>query len=137
MPEISQKDQDLLKRIRDDFRYCQNYWREVRDEMTVDMRYVSGDPWDPEDRSEREEAQRLCANPDELSQYLKQANNNLRQNKRAIKVSPKSEGATAQDAERRAAIIRGIEYKSNAQAAYTTAYEQCTSCGIGAFRIVT
>src|SRR6185437_1657425 len=61
----------------------------------------------------------------------------LRQNKRAIKVSPKSEGATAQDAERRAAIIRGIEYKSNAQAAYTTAYEQCTSCGIGAFRIVT
>lgn len=137
MPENSRKDDDLLKRIRDDFRYSMNYWRENREEMTIDMRYVSGDPWDPEDRAEREDNDRVCANPDELSQYLKQANNNLRQNKRAIKVSPKSEGATAQDAEMRSAIIRGIEYKSNAQAAYTTAYEQCTSCGLGAFRIVT
>jgi len=137
MPDKSQKDQDLLKRIRDDFRYCQNYWREVRDEMSVDMRYVSGDPWDPKDRAEREDNDRACAEPDELSQYLKQANNNLRQNKRAIKVSPKSEGATDKYAEIRSDIIRGIEYKSQAQAAYTTAFEQCTESGIGVARIVT
>lgn len=137
MPAKSKTDEDLLKRIRDDFRYCQNYWREVRDEMTIDMRYVSGDPWDPSDRAEREDNDRVCANPDELSQYLKQANNNLRQNKRAIKVSPKGSGATEQYAEIRSDIIRGIEYKSQAQSAYTTAFEQCTECGIGVARITT
>jgi hypothetical protein len=137
LPETTQKDEDLLKRIREDYRYHLDYWRENREEAAKDMKYVSGDPWDEKDRQEREDNGRVCATPDELSQYLKQANNNLRQNKRAIKVSPKSEGASDQDASTRSDIIRGIEYKSNAQAAYTTAFEQCTSCGFGFARITT
>lgn len=126
---------DLMKQIREDYRWYLNYWRKIRDEAATDMRFVAGDPWNPDDRANREAAGRPCLTPDEISQYIKQANNNLRQNKRAVQVNPKGSGATDKDAERRASIIRGWEYQSNAQAAYTTAFEQCTESGFGFYRI--
>jgi hypothetical protein len=133
--EISAADEKLLKQIREDYRYCLDYWRDVREEAETDMQYVAGNPWTQDDIEERKG--RPCLTPDELSQYLKQANNNLRQNKRAIQVNPKGEGATDEDARLRSAIIRGIEYESNAQSAYTCSFEQATSCGFGAFRLTT
>jgi hypothetical protein len=132
---ISEADEKLLKQIREDYRYCKDYWRDVREEAATDMQYVAGNPWTEDDVEERKG--RPCLTPDELSQYLKQANNNRRQNKRAIQVNPRGMGATDEDARMRSAIIRGIEYQSNAQAAYTTAFEHATSCGFGFFRITT
>jgi len=131
-------DEDLLKQIRDDYRHFLDYWREVRLAAEVSMRYASGDAWPPQARKEREgqDTPRPCVSPDELSQYVRQATNNLRQNKRAIKIVPKGEGATDKQAQHRASVIRGVEYKSNAQAAYSTAYEQCAWGGFGFFRIV-
>lgn len=130
-------DDDLLREIREDYSYFRDYWRENHNEAKIDLRYVSGDPWDPSARSEREDNNRPVLCPDELDQYLNQAINNLRQNKRAIKVNPKGSGANDKDADRRSAIIRGIEYKSNAQAAYTNAFECAINCGIGFFGVTT
>lgn len=134
-PEVSESDAGLLQQIREDFRYCINYWRENYEEAATDSQYVVGDIWTEEDKEARKG--RPMVVPDELSQYTKQANNNLRQNKRAIKVDPKGMGATDKDAQRRAAIIRGIESVSSAQAIYTTAFESCTEKAFGAFRITT
>jgi hypothetical protein len=105
--------------------------------MKVDLRFISGDPWEPDDRRNREDNNRPVLCPDELSQYQNATINNLRQNKRAIQVNPKGSGATDKDAERRSAIIKGIEYKSNAQGAYTNAFENQLNCGIGFFRVTT
>jgi hypothetical protein len=127
----------LLREIREDFTYFRDYWRDNHEEMKIDLRFAAGDPWDPEDRRQREENGRPVLCPDELDQYLNQAINNLRQNKRAIKVNPKGSGANDKDAERRGTIIRGIEYRSNAQAAYTNAFEGAINCGLGFFRITT
>src|SRR6185312_7947824 len=124
-----------LKQIREDYRYCLDYWRENREQAAIDMQFIAGDPWTEGEKREREEFDRPMLSPDELSQYVKQTNNNLRQNKRSIKVNPIGSGATDQDAEMRQGVIRAIEYKSNAQAAYTTAYEQAVECGIGALRV--
>jgi hypothetical protein len=101
------------------------------------MRYVGGDPWDPIDRKQREDNGRPCLSCDELGQYLNQAINNIRQNKRAIKVIPKGAGATDKQAEVRASIIRGIEYKSNAQSAYTCAFENAIQRSYGFLRLTT
>lgn len=130
-------DEDLLREIREDYQYMRDFWRDNHEEMKIDLRYIAGDPWDPKDRAAREENDRPVLCPDELSQYQNATINNLRQNKRAIKVSPKGSGATDQDAERRSAIIRGIEYKSNAQGAYTNAFENQINCGMGFFRVTT
>ena len=127
----------LIKDIREDFSYFRDFWRENMEEMRVDLKFVAGDPWDTDTRMAREDNGRPVLCPDELDQYLNATINNLRQNKRAIQVNPKGEGATDKDAERRAAIIRGIEYASNAQSAYTSAFENAINCGMGFFRVTT
>ena len=130
-------DEELLREIREDYTYYRDFWRDNHNEMKVDLRFISGDPWEPDDRRNREDNNRPVLCPDELSQYQNATINNLRQNKRAIQVNPKGSGATDKDAERRSAIIKGIEYKSNAQGAYTNAFENQINCGMGFFRVTT
>jgi hypothetical protein len=119
------------KEIRECFADFLTEWEEVQEEGKVDMRFVAGDPWEAKDRKAREDAGRPCISLDELNQYLNQAINNIRENKRAIQVIPKGDGSNDQDAERRANIIRGIEYHSQAQSAYITAFENALQRGYG------
>lgn len=128
----STADEALLKECREDFMYAKSYWQENYDEARKDMDAVLCIP--PENfRNDR--AGRPCLWPDELSQYINQTNNNLRQTKRAIKVSPRNEEAKDQDAEHRQAYIQGIEYASKAQSIYATAFESCVECGFGFWRV--
>ena len=130
-------DDELLKDIREDFQYFRDFWSENHDEWKTDLKFVAGDPWDKDARQEREDNKRPVLSPDELGQYLNATINNLRQNKRAIQANPVGNGATDKDAEARSAIIKGIEYKSNAQSAYTNAFENAINCGMGFFRVTT
>jgi portal protein len=136
-PSGTDKDAELLRDIREDYCYFRDFWQDNHREMKTDLRFVAGDPWEPDEREAREDNNRPVLCCDELGQYQNATINNLRQNKRAIKVQPKGNGATDKDAERRSAIIRGIEYKSNAQGAYTNAFENQINCGMGFFRVTT
>lgn len=129
------QDQDLLKEIRENYEYYLEAWSEIREEARTDMRYVSGDPWDPADRKFREDNDRPCMTWDELSPYINQLINDPRQNKRAIKVSPVGNGANDQTAELRANIIRGIEYNAKAQSAYTTGFQGAAERSYGYWRV--
>src|SRR6185437_1800392 len=130
----SKSEDELLVRIREDFRYCKSYWSENYEESEKDMRCMAAIP--PTDFT-NDRKNRPIIWPDETSQYVKQANNNLRQNKRSIRISPRSEGATDQDAEHRQAYIRGIEYASKAQSIYTTGFESAAQCAFGYWRVTT
>ncbi len=132
--EIGTKEEQKLRHIREEFAYYRSYWRENYDEAAKDMDCMAGIP--PKEFSE-DRSGRPCIWPDETSQYIKQANNNLRQNKRSIKVSPRSEDATDKDAEHRQAYMYGIEYASKAQSIYSTGHESATECGFGFWRIAT
>lgn len=136
MPDEKEKqgdaDEELVTQIREDFRYVKSYWRENQDEAAKDMDFAACIP--PTDFTDDRKG-RPCIWPDELSQYVKQSNNNLRQNKRSIKVSPRSEEATDRDAEHRQSYIRGIEYASKAQSIYSTAFEAAAECAFGFWRI--
>jgi hypothetical protein len=125
-------DEALLKELREDFAYAKSYWQENYEEAEKDMDCVLCIP--PED-FKNDRAGRPCLWPDEISQYVNQTNNNLRQTKRAIKVSPRSEDAKDVDAEHRQAYIQGIEYASKAQSIYATAFESCVECGFGYWRV--
>ena len=126
---------DILKEIRDEFKYYQSEWSDVLREGRKDMRYVAGDPWDPKEKQARVDADRPTLALDELSQYVNQLINDPRQNKRAIKIDPKGAGATDQTAELRANIIRDIEYNSRAQAAYTTGFQGAVERSYGYWRV--
>jgi len=131
------QNQDLLKEIRENFQYAVDGWRDIREEGQKDMKYLAGDPWDEKERRARENAGRPCLALDELGQYINQLINDVRQNKRSIRVAPKGQGANDEEAELRGNKIREIEYRSNAQAAYITAFENAASRSYGYFRIGT
>jgi Phage P22-like portal protein len=131
----SKGDEEILVQCRKDYSYMLDYWSYNRDLAADDMRFVLGKFYTQAEKQKR--AGRPCLEPDEISQYLKQCTNNYRQAKRSIKVIPRGEGASDQDAERRSAIIRGIIYQSNGQAAFTTGHEGAVHCGFGGWMVTT
>lgn len=137
MPDTKQSNTSLLKEIRENYTYFLDAWRDIREEARTDMRYVSGDPWDPREREARSQkgSERPCMTWDELSPYINQLVNEPRQNKRAIKINPKGFGATDKTAELRENKIREIQYNSRAQSALTTAFQGAAERSYGYFRI--
>jgi len=127
----------LIVEARDRFEICHNEWREVRDEGTTDMRYVSGDPWTDKDKRARDKAGRPSLALDELGQYFNQVINDVRANPRAVKFSPTGNGANDKTAEFYQDMMREIEYESNAQVAYTTAFENAVQRSYGWVRVLT
>src|ERR1035441_9218300 len=72
---------------------------------------------------------------DFLNQFCNQVINEVRQHPREIKISPAGFGATDQLAEFRENRIRAIQYRSDAQAAYITALENCVQRSYGFGRV--
>lgn len=124
-----------MKELRDLFAHDSSEWKPIQDEGTTDMRFVAGDPWEPPDRLAREQAKRPCLSSDELSQYINQVVNEVRSNKRAVKFSPIGNGANDQTAEFYADKMREIEYRSRAQIAYTTAFQNAVERSYGWVRV--
>jgi Phage P22-like portal protein len=126
----------LLAEIRDRYDYALTCWQDIREEARTDMLYCSGNPWPESERLRREQAGRPCLVMDELSQYTNALVNDIRQNKRAVKVVPRGYGANDQTAELRGDLIREIEYKSNAQSAYACGFENMCNRSYGGWKIV-
>ncbi len=132
-PTQGEKDDELLKRIRHRYRYAHDKWRRNRDEGQKNMRYVSGDPWDDEDRMARKNRPTVCA--DQLNQYVNQVVNTARQNPRGVVVDPAGDGATDALAEYRENRIRAIEYGCNAQQAYINGLQAAVERNIGYWKV--
>lgn len=130
-------DDALLEELRERFTYATNEWRDIRAEAKRDMRFVGGDPWEPKDRKAREDAGRVCLSLDELHQYYNQLINDVRANPRAPKFDPIGNGANDQTAQFYADKMREIEYRSQAQIAYTTAFQNAVHQGYGWIRFNT
>lgn len=136
-PKVSADDRDLLIEIRENYDYAMAAWKDIREEATLDMNYIAGDPWDPKVRRQREDLGRPCVSFDELNQYCNQVINNVRQSKTSVTVLPVGAGANDKTAEARQGIIRQIEYDSKAQAADITAFENALQRSYGYSRVDT
>jgi hypothetical protein len=134
-PTLRSGDEELLREIRDRYKYASDAWEDIRKERQKDMRYICGNPWEDSDRKAREAVGRPVVNHDELNQYVNQAVNNLRQNKRGIKVEPGGNGADGKTAGTRQDLIRTIEYRNKAQDAYLRAGQDMLEGSYGFFRI--
>lgn len=134
----NQKDEALLKEIRDRFDYCFRRWQKTREEGAKDIQYRIGDPWPASEKAARssKETERPMLVLDEISQFLNGLINSQRQTKTAIKVDPRGNGATDKSAAYRADQIRQIEYKSKAQLAYLQAFTGAVERSYGFTRII-
>ena len=136
MPDDSTDDAQV-KEFRDWFTYAENEWQTNRDEGRIDMRYISGNPWDDRERRAREKANRPVLTFDELGQYINQVVNDVRANPVAVKFSPIGMGASDESAQFYGDKMREVEYRSNAQVHYTTAFENACQRGFGYVKVTT
>lgn len=128
---------ELLKQARARFREAEEAEREIREEARKDLRFVAGEQWPERVRRERELASRPALTINRLPTFVQQIVNQMRQNKPAIKVAPVDSGVDKDTARVMQGLIRHIEYDSDAQVAYQSAYEAAATCSFGAFRITT
>lgn len=134
MPVTPPSDEAILEELKNRYAYAMNEWREIRAAAKDDMRAVSGDPWSPKDRKSRDDAGRPCLSLDELHQYFNQVINEVRANERAPVFDPTGNGANDKTARFYADKCREIEYRSQAQVAYTTAFQNAIHQGYGWIR---
>lgn len=125
-----------LKEIREGFQDDDAQWADIRKARDRDIQALTPDStWDAEDRAARKAAGRPCLSFDELGQYVNQLVNDARETKRAIEVNPAGDETSEADARFIGALIRQIEYRSNAQLAYTQMFEDAASGGYGWLRV--
>jgi hypothetical protein len=127
----------FLCEARERFKYSYERWRDIREQHDVDMKFRACDTWDEREKAQRKKLHMPMLELDKLSQYLNQVVNDVRQNKRAVSVLPKGAGANDKTAELRADWIRGVEYISQAQTAYVTAFEGMVGASYGFCKLET
>jgi hypothetical protein len=139
MPNTYKDDdaKDFLQKARDRFKYCLESWTEIREQHDLDMRFLAGDSWEETEKRRRNDKNLPMIHLDELTQYTNQLINDVRQNKRAVNVLPMGGGANDKTASLRSDWIRGVEYISQAQIAYTTGFEGMVNGSYGFAKLET
>ena len=133
----SEKDQEILSVARSRFDIAVTAESEIRVEALDDLNFRAGDQWPDDIKRAREIDRRPCLTINKLPQYIRQVTNDQRQNRPSIKVNPADDKADVETAKILQGLIRHIEYNSNADVAYDTAFEGAATKGIGYFRVMT
>lgn len=134
----TQDDIKLLTEIRKNVELDADATEEQRELEMDDLRFC--DPqtqWSDAERASREEDGRPVLTEDRLGPFLLQVCNEQRKNKPGVTVNPVDDGADVETAEVLQGLIRHIEYDSNADTAYDTAFESAVRVGRGFYRICT
>jgi len=134
---VGTKDAKLLREVRENYEYDSDAFSTIREEGAKDVLYIANDAWPEKEKQNRRQkgSERPMLNCDFLNQFTNLVINEVRQHPREIKISPAGFGATAKLAELRENRIRAIQYRSDAQAAYTTALENAVQRSYGFARV--
>ena len=103
-----------------------------------DLKFSIGiDQWDPADKQRRAQRGRPTIQVNLLPKYIKQVTGEMRQSRGRVDVKPVDSKADPHLARIRKGIIHNIEYLSDAESIYDQAGKMATTCGYGAWRILT
>lgn len=130
-------DEKLLEEAKSRFQSAEQAYSENRIDALDDLEFASGKQWDDAIKSDRTRDGRPCLVINKIPQFIQQITNDQRQNRPAIKVHPIDDDADVETAKIIQGLVRHIEYDSNADVAYDTAFEGAATCGFGAFRVIT
>src|SRR5712664_171037 len=124
-----------------DFARCVSWESSARTLALEDYKFAEADSdngfaWPDDISGIRKDDERPCLTVNRVRQHNLQIINDSKQNKPSIVIRATGNGATYESAKTCEAIIRHIEYASNAQTAYSTAVEHQVKSGIGWLRVV-
>jgi hypothetical protein len=135
-------DATLLREAKDRFNHSAKWEHNARQYYLDDIKFANADAyngyqWPNDIRRNRDVEERPCLTINKVRQHNRQIINDALQNKPAIKIRPTGNGATAESASMLNAIMRYIEYRSNATVAYDTATRFQVEAGKGWLRVTT
>lgn len=130
-------DEDILSQAKKRFKDVEDAENHTRKEALEDLKFVVGDQWPDDVKTQRNLDGRPCLTINRLPQFVRQITNDQRQNRPSIKVYPVDSKADVDTANVIQGMIKHIEYNSNADLAYDTAFEAAVRMGRGFFRILT
>lgn len=134
-------DNEFLRIVRKRFDMAYDRNKHNRDNYIDDTKFATTDDQWPEDVTQLRNAGANSPRPkltiNKLNGTLKQINGDFRKNEIAIKVRPADNDADVKVAEIYDGLVRNIEAQSQADTAYTTAFECMSRGGFGAFRVIT
>lgn len=130
-------DAEIHKEALARFKLSEEAESEIRREALDDLKFRTGDQWDPQIRASRQLDRRPCLTINRLPQHIQQVTNDQRQNRPSIKVHAVDDDADPDTAEVIQGLVRHIEANSSADFAYDTAFEGTVGEGLGYFRVLT
>lgn len=148
---------DILTKARERARDGATYWKDNWDAAEDDLKFLAGEQWPSQVRTERELEQRPCLVNDVLNTFVDQVTGDQRQNRPSIKVaavdmqrvpsqkedeeseSLKITSETGNKdyelAEVFTGVIKNIEYNCDAETSYDIAFQAAVESGIGFLRV--
>ncbi|HEV8500441.1 MAG TPA: portal protein [Casimicrobiaceae bacterium] len=137
MPKTVKDPDEFLRVARDRWARSEASEDNIRKAAARDLRFLTGNQWPEGEPEARRNAQRPALTINKLPPFVSQVTNEQRKNRPGAKVSPQGEGADKVTAEIYQGLIRHIEYSSQADVAYDTAFDYAVSSGFGYWRYTT
>jgi hypothetical protein len=130
-------DEEILKIAKERFNLAVDAETEIRKLALEDIQFSAGDQWPQDVKSARDQDRRPCLTINRIPQFIHQITNDQRQNRPSIKVSPVDDQADVETAKIIQGLVRHVEYSSDADVAYDTAFGQAVRSSFGFFRVLT
>lgn len=142
MATKSDKDKDLLARMKKRFAAAESEESDFRTRYQDDMEFLfadsdNQDQWPAQVKADRARDKKPMVTINKVHTHWLHIVNQSKENKPTIKIHPTNDEATYESAQVFEGMVRHIEYASDAQSAYDIAMETSTGGGIGYWRIKT
>jgi hypothetical protein len=134
--KMDRAESELISRIKDRFKQATSATESQRSRSQEEVAFCDPEnQWDQMDRETRKTKGIPCLVVDRMTPFLDQVANDQRMNRQAIDVHPVDDKADVKTAEVIKGLIRHIEYDSNADFAYDTAFMCVLRGGFGFVRL--
>jgi hypothetical protein len=126
-----QEVKDFLAHARQRFKLCVDGENKFRQAALDDLRFLVGDQWPGETKTQRSEENRPCLTINRMPAIKSQIVNEQRAQRPAITVKPVGDGADVDTAEIWQGIVRHIQVNSDSEVAEDCCFEHMVTSGKG------
>lgn len=137
-------DDEILEQAKDRFKRAYDFESDFRPQYLEDVKFAAGDPdnhwqWPSEVYNARvsDTSKKPTMTVNVVQGMVFSITNDFRQNMPSVAIKPTGDESTFDSAQIYEALMRNVEYTSNARSIYMDAYQSAVEGGIGYCRVVT
>ena len=128
-------DREILDLALERYQECDGVCSEIYKTAIEDIKFSIGEQWEANSIKDRQDRPALVEN--RVAGMIHQVCNDQRQNRSMIKVTPRDDASDPDTADIINDLLRYIQYNSDSETAFDTAFESAVRGGIGWLRVLT